>query len=381
MKKKLLMLMGILAVLSPELVKASELSNISQEEKLNWNRHTISKTITYECQGEAKEYAFDQEITIDGTKYILKDSNYEVTDVKKPDAVEQKKKVVTYSNLTEGEVSQIKKKLKENGIAYELKETDVQEQIQTDDVTSYRLSGLVYEEPASGEYAKEELIEYTSPVTGEIIQLSLPFESKELIDPYSWRDGFQMNVAIEEFDAEVFQFGNEQLVLDKENPYGSLTDSAKNYMITAAGLPQQSFTIDSFDWTSDPYEKNGVIYRDATVSGKQYVGEYRYNYHDAAAEIGKLYDVNATYMIDESEYEAEIEAATIYQVQAEAEYQVKVPFTKIDLVLLIGILLFVLFFVLFLIRLNKKKKAKAVEYHVANEEGLVNKTSDKFIEK
>ena len=201
MKKKLLMLMGILAVLSPELVKASELSNISQEEKLNWNRHTMSKTITYECQGEAKEYAFDQEITVDGTKYILKDSNYEVIDVEKPDAIKREEKVVTYTNLTEDEVSQIKKKLEENGIAYELKETDVQEQIQTDDVTSCRLSGLVYEEPE--EYAKEDLIDYTAPVTGETIQLSLPFESKELIDPYSWRDGFRMDVTVEVFDADV----------------------------------------------------------------------------------------------------------------------------------------------------------------------------------
>lgn len=87
MKKKLLMLMGILAVLSPELVKASELSNISQEEKLNWNRHSYSKTVTYECLGEAKEYEFDQEITVNGMKYVLKSSDYTVTDVIKPDAI------------------------------------------------------------------------------------------------------------------------------------------------------------------------------------------------------------------------------------------------------------------------------------------------------
>lgn len=379
MKQRMLILVGILAFTFPGIANAADISNVTQTEKMNWNRHTYSKTVTYESLGEAKEYEFEQEITVNGTKYLLKNSNYSVTNVVKPDSIEQKEKVVSYTGLTEKEVAQIKKEIEENGITYELKESKVQEYLHTEDISSYGLSGLVYQEPEI--YEKEDLIDYTSPVTGESLQLALPFESMDLITPYSWREGFRMNVTIEAFDLDVFQFGEEQLVLDKENPYETLTDSAKNYMITAAGLPQQSFTIDSFTWTSEPYEKAGVTYRDATISGKQYVGEYRYNYHDSAAEVGKLYDVDVTYEIDEAEYEAEIEAATVYQVQAEALYQVEVPFTKIDLLLLIGFVIFIMLFILFLFGVIKRRKEKAVEYHVSSKEGLVNTTSDEFIDK
>ena len=375
-KKKIITAVLLVTAIVTTPVFAVE-TNETKHGKYNWNHRYYTETVEYTCTGEVVDYEFDPEMQIKNQLYSLQESESEIVDTEEV-AVEREEKVVTYNDLTADEVDAIKKELSESGLNYELTDTQVQGKEQTEQVTSYVMSGLVYEEPKQTEIPAIDTIEYVSPITEEQTSQSLPYQSTVLTTPYEWRDGFDLNFTLEVYDAEYFLVGSQRVYLDKDVPV--LPDASKKILIEAAGLPVESFTIDSMEWTSDVYEKDGVKYRDAVTHGKQLLGEYQINYADQKAVTGSLYDVTATYTVSDADYDNQVAAETIYHCKAKAVYKATAFLTGRQLVLLCGVAVLVVLagFILILL-LNRKRKKKVKTYHVAQSEQLVNTTKDTFI--
>lgn len=345
--------------------------------KYNWNHRYYTETVEYTCAGEAVDYDFEPQMQIKNQLYHLQECESEVINMEEV-PIEREEKVVTYHDLTAEEVEEVNKDLTEAGISYELTETTVKPLEQTENVTSYLMSGLVYAEPSQEEIPKTDTIEYESPITQEVTEQILPYQSMVLTTPYEWRDGFNLDFTLEVYDAEYFLVGSQPVYLDKEFPI--LSEESKRSIIQAAGLPEESFTIESMEWTSDVYEKDGIKYRDAVTHGKQLLGEYQINYAIENASTGSLYDVIATYIVSDEDYASLVQAETIYHCKAKAVYKADAFMTGRQILLLCGIaILFVLLVFICIMLRHRKQKKKTEEYHVAQSEQLVNVTKDTFI--
>lgn len=336
----------------------NSVSDVKTSSAYNWNHNYYTETVEYTCIGSVEEYVFEPEITLRNRKYELLSSDTEVVTVEEPD-IQPDKKTVTFTGLTLTELEGIEKSLQESGVSYELSEQEVTKQEQTEQLSSFRMSGLVYAEPDMNSIPATDSIEYDSPITQETTVQELPFKNMELSTPYEWREDFELNFTLEVYEAEYFLIGNERVYLDKEKPV--LPEKSKEIIITAAGLPVDSFMIDAMEWTSDIYQKDGITYRDAIAKGKQYLGEYRINYSAENCITGNLYDVIATYTVTEDEYQAQIESATVYYCKSIARYKADSPVTLWQIILLLIIILVTLLLFIFIMVPRRKKREKQKE--------------------
>ncbi|SCI13570.1 Predicted outer membrane protein [uncultured Clostridium sp.] len=62
------------------------------------------------------------------------------------------------------------------------------------------------------------------------------------------------------------------------NEYGNLLAEYEKILLSQAGLPEESYKIDRIRWKGEPYEKNGVMYRDLTVRGRKLVADCNASY-------------------------------------------------------------------------------------------------------
>lgn len=363
---------ALLAVLTgtTPVFAANSVSDVKTSSVYNWNHNYYTETVEYTCIGSVEEYVFEPEITLQNRKYELLSSDTEVVTVEEPD-IQPDKKTVTFTGLTSAELEGIEKSLQESGVSYELSEQDVTIQEQTEQLSSYQMSGLVYAEPDINSIPATDSIEYDSPITQETTVQELPFKNMELSTPYAWRDGFELNFTLEVYEAEYFLIGNERVYLDKEAPV--LPERSKAIIIEAAGLPVESFTIETMEWTSDIYEEHGVNCRDAIVRGKQLLGEYRINYESDNCKTGKLYDVTATYTVTDEDFQEQVEEASIYYCKSEARYKAASPVTLWQIILLLIIILVTLLLFIFIMlpKRKKRKKQKEEEESVHGEQSIV----------
>lgn len=384
MKRKICFILGILAAIGmiAPVVFADSVSDLGTEGEYNWDHTVYTQTVEFTCVGEVEDYTFPAELEMENRVYeLVKSSDVVVSSVEEPE-LEREIKTVTFTNVTGEEVESIQEYLDESGVRYELSEMDTVALEQSEEVSSYLTTGYVYKTPELNEIPATDTIEYESPITRETTTQTLPYQNMELVSPYTWQDGFSLNLTFEIMDAEYFLLDDLPVYLDKEKPV--LTEEAKQKIISASGLPANSFTIDSIEWSSDIYEMEGTTYRDAVTHGRQLLGVYRINYGNEEAQTGKLYDVTASYEISDADYETQRKEATIYHCHATATYQVKAP--SLFLILLLAVLiiaaglLVALTYHFIASHLEKKKKSQAT-YHVTESDSLVNTTRDDFIER
>lgn len=386
MKKRIYLALGMLAtigIMSPVAATfADSISETHTEGEYNWNHMVYTETVKFTCVGEVEDYSFPDELNMENQVYeLVESSGAVVSEVEEPE-IERETKTVTFTNVTGEEVESIQQYLDESGVRYELFETDTVTLEQNEEVSSYLTTGYVYKAPELNEIPATDTIEYESPITKEITTQTLPYQSMELISPYTWQDGFDLNLTFEIMDAEYFLLGDIPVYLDRENPI--LSEEAKQEIIIASGLPADSFTIDSIEWTSDVYEIEGITYRDAVTHGKQLLGVYQINYRNEEAQTGNLYDITATYEISDTDYETQVEDATVYHCHATAKYQSKSPSLTVILLLSVFIIVMGLLIALtyhFIADHVEKKKQPQATYHVSESDSLVNTTKDNFIER
>lgn len=148
--------------------------------------------------------------------------------------------------------------------------------------------------------------------TKQMVQATLEIKDKTVIREY-WRDDFVFPITITGYDAEVFILNGVEI--PKEADLTAYADTFLQYL----KLDGNSYRVSQIEWDGEPYEKNGVLMRNAIGKGSKFVKDIDATYSGEVklpAIVGKSWHCT---------YEEDIPKSkqTIYTMTATATYQLK----------------------------------------------------------
>ena len=209
-------------------------------------------------------------------------------------------------------------------------------------------------------------IQYTDPQTGKTVSAVLSFDHLEVLDDFSWRSDVTILLTFSYYDSFGYVLGDVFIPYQEETP---ALEGAESVLLDSLDLNPEQYRLTKFQWTGEPYEENGVMYRNAEASGQRYAASYRAVYSGTVSLPDVPgYDAVATYTgtvqhpTGETEYT--VKAVASYE-RLESEEKAEIPsqpgtgLTPIQIVLIsVGAFLFLVLIVGLLWILAKQKKKK-----------------------
>jgi|GEM_PF-796837 len=209
-------------------------------------------------------------------------------------------------------------------------------------------------------------IAYADPQTGKTVSAVLDFDHLETLDGFSWRSDVTIPLTFSYYDSFGYVLGDAFIPYNEEIP---AMDGFESVLLDSLGLNPEQYRITGFQWTGEPYEENGVMYRNAEASGQRYAASYRAVYSGTVSLPDVPgYDAVATYTgtvqqpTGETEYT--VKAVASYE-RLESEEKAEIPsqpgtgLTPIQIILIsVGAFLFLVLIVGLLWILAKQKKKK-----------------------
>lgn len=324
---------GILSV--PMIIHAKD---YTENVRSGYSADVIERT--YQTDNKDEQLPFDNKYN--GKK--LFNVKYEVTDSVQETTEEEKIQNKTYKDLESDKKSEIPDTITVSGEEYKLSDVIFKKQ-DTEEHVSYKQQ-LGYSVTEPKDYPKTYDYTYVSPVSKEEVTVSLPFSHLEKGEE-GWKDGFSVQVTLQNLDGEDFDLGGSTYsYTDSDSPDFSEKDFAA--LVRKLGYKTDEYRLTSAVWSGKPYEKNGVISRNAICYGQQYGAMYEAVYADDVVNK-ELYSATATYT-NTSEKET---GKTIYTIKATAIYRTGM----INAVTVsAAIILLVVAVILSLYSVSKKKK-------------------------
>ena len=209
-------------------------------------------------------------------------------------------------------------------------------------------------------------IQYTDSQTGKTVSAVLSFDHLEVLDDFSWRSDVTIPLTFSYYDSFGYVLGDVFIPYQEETP---ALEGAESVLLDSLDLNPEQYRLTKFQWTGEPYEENGVMYRNAEASGQRYAASYRAVYSGTVSLPDVPgYDAVATYTgtvqhpTGETEYT--VKAVASYE-RLESEEKAEIPsqpgtgLTPIQIVLIsVGAFLFLVLIVGLLWILAKQKKKK-----------------------
>ena len=144
---------------------------------------------------------------------------------------------------------------------------------------------------------------------GKTVSAVLDFDHLETLDGFSWRSDVTIPLTFSYYDSFGYVLGDAFIPYNEEIP---AMDGFESVLLDSLGLNPEQYRITGFQWTGEPYEENGVMYRNAEASGQRYAASYRAVYSGTVSLPDVPgYDAVATY------------TGTVQQPTGETEYTVK----------------------------------------------------------
>lgn len=134
------------------------------------------------------------------------------------------------------------------------------ETVESEGVLTYVSTSIAYELEGNQEPPQSAIATLIDPMTGqeyerEIFLLEINEKKEE------WKNDFEFSIKVNQYDADVFFLGDMEISAEDE-----LLDYREQFL-HYLGLSQDSYQIDRVEWDGEPYENDGVIYRNATAYG------------------------------------------------------------------------------------------------------------------
>ena len=106
------------------------------------------------------------------------------------------------------------------------------------------------------------------PITGQERKVLLPLSDYHFINK-RWENGFRLDVTVLDYGADGYLLEDDLVELQGEEFPGHL----KENLLAQAGLDSQAYRIERLQWEGEPYEKDGVWYRDVNAEGSRMVAD------------------------------------------------------------------------------------------------------------
>lgn len=313
------------------------------QENVTYNGRTYNYAVEsiYTTDDKDKKQNFEE--TYKNKKLVTVE--YEVTDKAVETEVIERTKTETYKDLESNNKSELPQSVTVDDVECRLDNVEFIKQDTEEHVSYKQQLGYSINEPS--EYPSTYDYTYTSPVINRKVTVTLPFSHLEK-GKEGWIDGFSAKVTLQNIDGEEFDFGGSTYTYsDSDSP--SFSEAEYTYLVKKLGYSTKGYRLTSAKWSGKPYEKNGVICRDAICTGQQYGAMYEAVYEDDVVNQ-ELYTATATYTGSK-----EIETGdTIYTIKATAYYgekRVKIVTVSIAVLLFIFLVVAILCYISF----GKKK--------------------------
>lgn len=200
----------------------------------------------------------------------------------------------------------------EDGTVYRLASKELREQT-AQERTEYKEIPVTFTAVEVGvQIPDQKSMEIEDVDTKQIVQATLELKDKTVIREY-WKDDFVFPITINGYDADVFVLNGVEI--PKEADLTAYADTFLQYLM----LDRNSYRVSQINWDGEPYEKNGVLMRNAVGRGSKYVKDIEATYSGEVklpAIVGKSW--YCTYEEDLPE-----DHQTIYTMTATATYQMK----------------------------------------------------------
>ncbi len=174
---------------------------------------------------------------------------------------------------------------------YEVVEVELPEQMITaSDIITYEDVEAADQIPAQAE------VEVLNDNSGAVVIKTVPLKDYEYTD-YRWENDFYFPVIVEDSDADYYAMGNELIPNVEENPFEGYEDALLDYM----GLNPEAYVIDAVEWTSEPWETEGIVYRQAMATGRKMVATVTARYEGLVSiEAFSAKEIHAKYVLEAS---------------------------------------------------------------------------------
>lgn len=198
----------------------------------------------------------------------------------------------------------------EEGVAYRLISKELKEQT-AQERKEYKEVPITFTAIESGvQIPDQRVTEIDDLDTRQTVQATLQLKDKTVIREY-WRDDFVFPITITGYDADVFILNG--IEIPRDSDLTAYADAFLRYL----KLDGDSYRVSSIDWDGEPYEKDGVLMRNAVGRGSKFVKDIEATYYGEVklpAIVGKSW--HCVY-----EENIPIDRQTIYTMTATATYQ------------------------------------------------------------
>lgn len=320
---------------------------------------SLIQTVEFDADSPDAEYSdfFTETITDNGTDYALDSISYEVLE----ETPVTKQETITYEIQSEPMYTQNmqpEQAVTVDGIEYALKEVVYSDAA----VTNRRVAVSAYTEwpdvvtepvPPSSKTAT-----YQDEATGRTETAELPLVELRRVSDLAWRENRDIPITFEIYDAAGYQIGSRYVPYNEDKP---ALEGYEADILGLLGLDTSLYAIDDISWAGEPYERDGVMYRDAVAAGRKYCATYRAEYADtiqladAPGYMGTaVYTAEQT--VETGDYSYRIQAKAVYNpivIQEE-----KPSIIPLVIGIGVGVLVLALLIVAILYVLAKKKRKK-----------------------
>lgn len=320
--------------------------------ELTDNQAAVVKEFTTETSDFAEQFdsEFEKTITNDGKTFELKEIQYEVTEKVPYQHVEEINDLYTQEADAADTIT-----VRRNGeaVTLSLKNIEYVDQTitgRTTEVTATTNYNLQIARPTPD---STKTVSFTDEDTSEVLEYTLPFTSLEQTTSWAWRDGLSVPITFRVYDSEFYNLAGTMIPYSDGVP--ALTGH-EELVLSQLELSSDSYVIDSFTWSAEAYDTDGIQYRDATATGRIYNASFVAHYGDTVELPDAAgYTAKVTYEANPDDDNGVAE----YTVEATAIYELPEGGMNVALVvgLSLGALVVIVGVIVLIAVMSKRKKA------------------------
>lgn len=338
---RVLLLASMIAALVPSVAFASD--------------GPIQDTVTYTAESPDKSYEFKKKIEQDGHTYKLTDVRIKVlSECFK--TIESEVKLSEKSDFViAGSEHDFAETIERDGIIYTLSDVkEVKADPYKQEVTAYSEFDYAVTK-SSVPQTKRVVVKNEKTEEDETVECSLSDVNKT---GSKWMNSY-IDIQFKDYGSTAFYW---QGILIANDMYSFPLVGYEKEILQSVGLTEQTGKVLKHYWTSDAYEKDGLLYRDAKVDIQKLMPVYRATYHGEIESEMVFYEATytGTSLVETDEKEYTLEATATYEKSKIVPY-------------ILGVFLVIIFFVLLLFIIAKRKRE--------NQENIESDQHNKFQKK
>ena len=312
--------------------------------------NTITRHYEYITSDKTEKSGdFEENIKEGKNTYTLENVDYEVIKSVPVMETEEVTKTIESDLMMKSDDYIPENTITEDGITYTLQDCSV-------------IDGSEYTETYTAQYnymandttiPKNKVIGVTAE-NGANVQINSELSSTEEISDGEWHNA-TISITFEHYDTGIFNWQDQTIYLDSEHPL----EGYSTELLESVGADANDYQVVSTQWSGEPYEIDGVVYRDATANVQYFENYVRATYKGTINYVKYQSTYKGTHEVESTEN-------STYLMKATATYAMDegLSITEIVIFTAIGIAILAILVVLILYVISKRKKDNKKEEDV-----------------